>query len=87
MGRGIEIPDSPREHSTQPGKVMTEEVKRRSYAVDDVEFIARRLKEIEEERAEQVNNLPSDVEPSAITIKTITLDEYWEFVRNQDWRI
>lgn len=58
---------------------MSEE-KRRSYAVDDVEFIARRLKEIQEEKAEAVNDLPCDVEPTLALKKTYTLDELTEIV-------
>jgi hypothetical protein len=42
-------------------------------AADDVEFIAKRLKELEAEKAKSpADDLPSDVEPL-----TIGLDEWW----------
>jgi hypothetical protein len=58
---------------------MTEdEPKRRSYAIDDVETIARRMKEIAAEREAAIaeTELPCDVEPSAWTIASIPYDVF-----------
>jgi hypothetical protein len=60
---------------------MTDEPKRRSYAIDDVETIARRMKEIAAERSAAIaeTELPCDVEPSAFAGATLVKQA------NGDW--
>lgn len=45
---------------------MTDEPKRRSYAVDDVDEIARHIKRIKDEEQAARDDLPCDTEPSAL---------------------
>lgn len=66
------------------------------FAADDAAAIAKRLKELEEEKREAIANLPSDLpsdvepgptalvvlsEPALDDYPTFTLDDFWAMVR------